>query len=256
MSHTKASASIVVYNGADEAILAAKSLLEHTKDVSLQIYLIDNKSPDNSAKLLKEARFDADVQVICLDENIGFGSGHNTVLPMLDSDYHFIVNPDITLNEDAVSKLCNWLDRHGDVVMAAPRLAFPNGEEQYTAKRVPTFMALLARQLHIFKGVEKRYRMLDEDLSKPQEIQFCTGCFNVIRTEVFKAIGGFDESYFMYVEDADITRRAMKMGKVMYVPQVCVTHAWHRDANKKWKNFWMQIKSMFHYWKIWGFKFI
>lgn len=256
MSHTKASAGIVVYNGADEAIEAAKSLLQHTKGVSLKVYLIDNNSPDGSAEKLKAQRFEGEVEVICLDKNVGFGSGHNTVLPLLDSDYHFIVNPDITLNEDTVSQLCTWLDANEGVVMATPRLAFPDEKEQYTAKRVPTFMALLARQLHIFKGVEKRYLMLDKDLTKPQEIQFCTGCFNVMRTDIFKEIGGFDESYFMYVEDADITRRAMQKGKVMYVPDVCVTHAWHRDANKKWKNFWMQIKSMFHYWKIWGFKFI
>ena len=121
-------------------------------------------------------------------------------------------------------------------------------QEQYTAKRRPTFAALLARQLPLpfLKGVERHYLMLDEDLSIPREIDFCTGCFFVIRTDVFRRMGGFDESYFMYVEDADITREAQKYGKVFYVPVTYVHHAWHRDPNKKLSSFTMQILSLIH----------
>ena len=66
-----------------------------------------------------------------------------------------------------------------------------------------SFLALLARQvpLPFLKGVERHYLMQDEDLSCPQEIEFCTGCFFVMRTEAFRRMGGFDEGYFMYVED-------------------------------------------------------
>lgn len=255
---TKVSAGIVVYNGAGEAAAAAKSLLENTKDAALHVYLIDNASPDGAGEALAGMDFGEDAEVLRLPENRGFGGGHNAVLEKLDSRYHFVVNPDITLTEDSVSALCRWMDAHPDVVMATPRLRFPSGEEQYTAKRRPTFLALLARQTHLpfLKNVERHYLMLDEDLSRPQEIDFCTGCFFVMRTEAFRAIGGFDESYFMYVEDADITRKAQALGKVMYAPVTAVTHAWHRDANRKWKNFWMQVSSMLHYWRKWGFRFV
>ncbi len=64
------------------------------------------------------------VQVMRLRANVGFGAGHNTVLPVLDSDYHVVVNPDITLDDDAVSKLCAFMDAHPDVVMATPRFCF------------------------------------------------------------------------------------------------------------------------------------
>ena len=60
----------------------------------------------------------------------------------------------------------------------------------------------------------------------------------------------------MYVEDADITRKAQEYGKVMYVPEAHVYHAWHRDTKKKWKNFWMQIRSMLRYWRKWGFRMV
>lgn len=251
------SAGIVVYNGAQEALCAARSILSATKDTDLQLYLIDNASPDGSAKCLASAAPSLNAQVICLEQNIGFGSGHNTVLPLLNSRYHAVINPDITLNEDSISVLCHWLEQHPDVVMVTPRLHFPTGEEQFTAKRVPTFLALLSRQLPLpfLKGIEHSYLMLDQDLTVAQEIDFCTGCFFVIRTDVFRRMGGFDESYFMYVEDADLTRKAQAYGKVMYVPITAVTHAWHRDTRKKWRNFWMQVHSMLRYWRKWGFRF-
>lgn len=250
----KVSAAIVAYNGHEEVIQAAKSLLACTKGAQLTLHLIDNASPDGTGAVLQDTEL-ADTKVHCLPKNIGFGSGHNIVIPQLESQYHAVVNPDILLTEDSITLLCEWMQKHPDVVMATPRLRFPNGEEQYTAKRIPTFLALLARQLPLpfLKPVERRYLMLDEDLTQPQEIDFCTGCFFIIRTDVFQQMGGFDESYFMYVEDADLTRKAQAYGKVFYVPITAVTHSWHRDAQKKWKNFWMQISSMFRYWKKWGF---
>ena len=83
-----------------------------------------------------------------------------------------------------------------------------------------------------------------------------TGSDVEIATEAFRRMGGFDVGYFMYVEDADITRKAQEYGKVMYVPEAHVYHAWHRDTKKKWKNFWMQIRSMLRYWRKWGFRMV
>lgn len=253
---TKVSACIVSYGGYEEVVKAARSLLAHTQKTELTLYLVDNASPDGTGEKLAATHFGKRAQVVRLARNVGFGSGHNTVLAQLDSRYHAVVNPDVELDTDAISQLCAWLDAHPQAVMATPRLLFPDGREQYTAKRFPTAAAILSRQIPLpfLKNVERRYLMLDEDLEKVQEVGFCSGSFFVIRTEVFRAMGGFDESYFMYVEDADITRKALAYGKAYYVPQVSVYHAWHRDANKKWKNFWMQVRSMCHYWHKWGFR--
>ena len=252
---TEVSACIVAYGGGREAAAAARSVLEQTQGVALRLYLVDNASPDGTGKQLASERFGPACEVLCLPKNVGFGSGHNAVLPKLNSRYHAVINPDITLETDAISMICAWMDAHPKVVMATPRLVFPDGREQYTAKRRPTFLALLARQLPKgpLRRVETHYLMRDADLTQPCEIDFCTGCFFVMRTETFRAMGGFDESYFMYVEDADITRKAQQYGKVMYLPQTYAVHAWHRDANRLWKNFWMQISSMLHYWRKWGF---
>lgn len=252
-----ASACIVVYNGAEEALAAARSLLACTKRLPLELYLVDNASPDGTGRLLRaEApKLNGRVQVRCLGQNRGFGAGHNAVLEELSSRYHFVVNPDIQLTEDSVGALCAWMDAHPDVVMATPRLVYPDGTEQYTPKRAPFFRALLARVSPFCKKAETHYLMRDRDLASPQDITFCTGSFFVVRTQVFRQIGGFDEGYFMYVEDADITRKALEVGRVCYAPVTVVTHAWHRATHKNVRSFFRQLGSMARYWHKWGFRF-
>ena len=96
------SACIVVYNGCDEALKAAQTVLQYTRRHPLTLYLVDNASPDGSGARLEAAvkggalstQPGQKVEVRCRKENGGFGTGHNTVLPELTSDYHFILNPD------------------------------------------------------------------------------------------------------------------------------------------------------------------
>ncbi len=252
----KVSGCIVAYNGFEEVENAIETTISQTKGVDFTLYVVDNASPDGTGDKLCGKNYGDNVICNKLNENKGFGKGHNSIMHSLNSEYHVVINPDITLQTDAITELCTWMDENPNVVMTTPRLLFPSGKEQYTAKRMPTFMALLSRQLpfKFLKKIEDNYLMLNEDLTKQQEIDFCTGCFFVIRTKVFLDINGFDERYFMYVEDADITKKAQKYGKVMYVPITYVTHAWHRDTKKKLKNFIMQISSMFKYWYKWGFR--
>lgn len=260
MEKTQVTAGIVAYGGAQEVLAAARSLAEHTQGVDLRLMVLDNASPDGAGKELASAELPQNVRVECSKANLGFGKGHNRIFRRLAAEspsrYHAVVNPDITVDADVLTALCRWMDEHPDVAMVTPRLLFPDGREQYTAKRFPSLLALLSRQvpLPFLKGVERHYLMLDEDLSKPTDVQFCSGCFFVMRSEVYKAMGGFDERYFVYVEDADITRQALGYGRAVYLPEVSVYHAWHRDANRRMKNFWMQIHSMLRYWGKWGFK--
>ena len=250
----KISAGIVTYNDFEEAKLAADTVLRHCPEAAL--YMIDNASADGTGKKLQTA-LQGRAKVICLPENIGFGKGHNTVIPMLESDYHFVLNPDIQVNSDVLQQMCAWMDEHPEVVMATPQLFFPDGRKQNLPRRVPSFLGLLARQVPGFSPLQRfdrHYTMLDEDLSQPHEIQFCTGSFFCMRTEVFCKMGGFDPGYFMYVEDADITRKAMQYGKVFLLPQFGAVHAWHRNPSRDARHFTMQLGSMMRYFKRWGFR--
>ena len=237
------SACIVVYNGAEEALKAAQTVLEYTRRHPLTLYLVDNASPDGSGSRLAKAAKDGTlhirenqkVEVLCRTENGGFGTGHNMILPELDSDFHFILNPDIQLTADTLSDLADWMAAHPDAVMARPALTFPDGQPQMLPLRRCNVRAMAYRQLPCLKFWAKyneRYLMADKDLTKPTEIEFCTGSFSAVDTAVFKAVGGFDERYFMYVEDADLTQKMRTTGKAYLVPQYTAIHAWHRAAHR------------------------
>lgn len=254
----KISACIVAYCDYDEVCAAAHSVLEHTPAPDFALYLVDNASPDGCGQRLAGTDFgDRRVQVICLEQNIGFGKGHNSVMPRLDSEVHFILNPDILIHDDILTGMAAWLLSHPGVVMATPQLYFPDGRIQHLPRRKPTPWLLLARQLAprfggIMRRADAHYTMQDEDLSIPRPIEFCTGSFAAIRTDVFYKIGGFDPEYFMYVEDADLTQRALCEGLVCLLPQFSATHAWHRDPMRDAGKFKMQLKSMALFFRKWG----
>ena len=261
----KLSACIVVYNGCDEALRAAQTVLEYTRRHPLTLYLVDNASPDGSGARLEEAvrsgRLAAHpgqtVEVRCRKENGGFGTGHNTVLAELTSDFHFILNPDIQLTADTLSDLADWMAAHPDCVMARPNLVFPDGRPQRLPLRRCALRPMVYRQLPFLHALEKyneQYLMADADLSQPTEIEFCTGSFSAVRTAAFRAVGGFDEHYFMYVEDADLTQKMRREGKVYLVPQYTAIHAWHRAAHRSLKPCLWQTGSLLRYFTKWGFR--
>ena len=259
------SACIVVYNGAQEAISAAQTVLQYTRRHALTLYLVDNASPDGSSAQLRNAVDNGElganqnqkVEVICRSTNAGFGTGHNTVLQKLTSDYHFILNPDIQLKDDTLSDLADWMEANPDAVMCRPQLVFPDGKLQQLPLRRCGLCAIVYRQLSFLKFLSRfndEYLMKGEDLTKPTEIEFCTGSFSCVKTSVFKDIGGFDEKYFMYVEDADLTQKMRTRGKAYLVPQYTAVHAWHRAAHRQIKPCLWQTGSMFRYFYKWGFK--
>ena len=182
------SACIVVYNGAGEAIRAAQTVLDCTRRYPLTLYLVDNASPDGSGQQLTAAAKDGTlrtvpgqtVQVLCRLENGGFGTGHNTVLSLLHSRVHFILNPDIQLTADTLSDLADWMAAHPGVVMTRPGLTFPDGRPQQLPLRRCNVRAMAYRQLPCLRFWAKcndRYLMADKDLTKPTEIEFCTAAF-------------------------------------------------------------------------------
>lgn len=266
----KISACIVIYNGYQEALVAAASVLQHTQKTELVLYLVDNASPDGSGAALKKAVAEGAlptldtqrVEVITSQKNVGFGSGHNLVIPKLSSEYHFILNPDICIHDDILSDMSAYAaqdnkDAATKLVMARPALTFPDGTEQILPLRRCTVRALLYRQLpklSFFKPSHDAYVMQTEDRTKPTEISFCTGSFSMLETETFCSFGGFDEGYFMYVEDADLTQKAMQKGRVMLLPQFTAVHAWHRAPHSNLSHFTLQVKSMCRYFKKWGLK--
>ena len=222
------SACIVTYNNADKISTVVSSIRSYTNDVDYKLYISDNGSSDSTVDNALAA--DKDAVVLKNGSNLGFGKAHNVCIPYLNSKYHAVINPD--------------LDEHGDVVMVTPKILYPDGREQVLPKRNPSLKYLLGRRLPIFKKAVNEYTMSDTVIDKPIQIEFCTGCFFVIRTDIFKKLGGFDDRFFMYFEDADLTLRASEYGKAIFLPEYSVIHSWERSSSKSIKYLLIHIISM------------
>lgn len=247
------SACIVSYNNQDIITQAIRSVLDHTKGVDLELYIYDNASTDRTVEVIKEEF--QQVWLMQSKKNRGFGRGHNKVIPRLTSRYHVIINPDILLQEDAITEIVSYMEAHPDVHLAVPKFLNADGSEQFTPKKAPKFKYMLSGRFEKFGGIFKRWRdeytMRNEVITEPVDISFCGGCFMVIRTEVFKQIGGFDPRYFLYNEDADLTREVKQLGRAVYIPTISVVHLWARAYMKNKKYLWIQIQSMLKYFWKW-----
>lgn len=249
----KASLCIVTYNNKDNILAALDSVFKMTRKTELTVYVCDNASTDGTPDIVNSSF--PNVKVIRSSQNSGFGAGHNKVMDILDSDIHFIVNPDIMLIEDTVTLMCDFMRRNTDVVMAVPKFRHENGEEQFTPKLTPKLRYMLGGRFErlggVFRKWRREYTFADRNVTEVTDVGFCSGCFIVIRTDIFKKIGGFDERYFLYSEDADLTRMAQKYGRTVYVPQFSVVHLWERAYMKSSKYFFIQLSSMFKYFWKW-----
>ena len=245
--------SIVSYNNAHELTGVLDSLFAATKGVALTVYVVDNHSTDNTRELVA-TRY-PQVQLIELAENCGFGAAHNQVLPLLTSEYHAVLNPDITFSDDVLTALCDYLDAHDDAVLATPLILNTDGTPQAVPRVLPKHRYMFAGQLERFGGVFRRWRdaytRRTETFTEPTAIEFCTGCFMLWRTSALRELGGFDERFFMYLEDADLSRRAASHGKLMLVPQVQVTHAWEKASGKSGHFLKIHLQSMHRYFAKW-----
>lgn len=245
---------IVTYNNIATIDKAVSSLLKCTA-ADFRLFIVDNGSTDGTPEHIEKNY--PEVTVIRSGGNIGFGAGHNFIMDRLDSDYHVIINPDISVRDDVISKLASYLDENPDVGLVSPEIRFPDGRPQILGKKNPSLRYLAAS--HLRGSGEpgetlREYAMLDEDYSKPFEIENATGCFVFIRTELFRKLGGFDKRYFMYFEDCDLSREVNRISKVVYNPGATVYHEWGRESKRNLKLTLIHLTSMMKYFMKWTFR--
>lgn len=244
------SASIVTYNDIHRAPKTVESILNNTKKYNLTLYVVDNASTDGTSECIEKIN---GVTVIKNQKNIGFGAAHNVVLNNQIGDYHFVINPDITISSDVLSDMVDYFEANSNVVMAMPKIYNTDGTEQKLPKERPTFKRLFLGRLS--DSVRSEYVWGNRNITEPCEIDFCTGCFFCIRGDVFKKLLGFDTRYFMYLEDADLALKAKGKGKVVILPQFSVTHAWERESSKSLKYLIIHIISCFKFLYKWRGKY-
>ena len=255
MDNYSVSGCIVTYNNKRTINDTLKTIFEFTKDIDFKLYVVDNGSTDGTVELIKENY--PQINLIQTGENIGFGKGHNHIIDELDSKYHFIINPDIILCDNVIRKIAEYFENNSDAGIVSPKICFPDGRLQILGKRNPKLKYLVASRLRNDEQPGKvlsEYAMLETGLDKEMDIEVASGCFFGIRTDLFRQIGGFDDRYFMYFEDFDLSRFINKISKVRYYPEAVIYHEWGRDSKRNTKLKIIHISSMFKYFLKWAFK--
>jgi len=226
---TDISVIIVSYNVREFTGNCLKSLLQYQSDLSLQILVVDNASTDGSVEYLR-AHF-PQVTVIANSVNVGFGAANNQALRLATGKYLLILNPDTIVHQGSLQELQKALCDYPSVGAVGPKLVNQNGEFDKTSKRgLPTPWVAFCRvaglsRLFPRNRIFGKYDLLYLDPDQPHEVEVLQGACMMLRRATYDQVGGFDEAFFMYGEDIDLSLRILQAGwKIRYHPSAVITH--------------------------------
>lgn len=251
-------ASIVAYNTPPQMIRnAVESILSCSPQV--KFHIVDN-SPTMG---LHCALADLPIMYHFCGRNLGYGAGHNYALrECMGSKYHIVMNPDIIVAPRQLETLSSFMDKNPDIGIVCPRILNEDGTTQFLNKRYPTVFDLFVRRFipqpfHRFMQRRlDRYEMKDIGYENICDVEVVSGCFMFCRTDALKGVGGFDNRYFMYLEDADLSRKVQLAGyRTVYYPYATITHFWERASYKSLRMTWVHMRSALTYFNKWGWKF-
>ena len=217
--------AVVVNHEAGEALLACVASLR-AEGVD-EVTVVDNASSDGSPQALVSV--DAKVRLIQTGTNLGYGAAANRGISVSGSELVLVSNTDVAVHRGALTALVAVLGADPTIAVAGPRILDSDGTRYPSARRFPSLVdaaghALLG-DLVPTNRFTRRYRMGDLDTDKVADVDWVSGACFLARRRALEELGGFDETYFMYAEDADLCWRARRAGwGVAYVPEAVVTH--------------------------------
>lgn len=249
--------SIVLYNNKIQIVQKTINCFLNT-NLSIKLYIVDNS--DDKKYIVPE---DERIEYISNNKNVGFGAGHNIAIKksLNDSKYHLILNPDIYFQGGVLEKLYAFMEANNEAGLVMPKICYLDGSTQYLCKLLPTPLDLIGRRLNfkilkiLLKNRFDRYELKFTGYDKIIDVPYLSGCFMFIRNEVFKKIGLFDENFFMYLEDIDLSRRIHRYYRTVYYPEVTVYHEHEKGSYKNFRLLKYHILSAIQYFNKWGWVF-
>lgn len=209
--------------------------LAKNKDFQSEIIVIDNGSSDGSKEMIKKIQKKAAIRTIFNQKNLGYPKGNNQGLKIATGKYVLFLNSDVIVKKINFEKLIHFLDNHPNVGVLTVKVTLTGNKIDPASHRgFPTiwnsliyFVGLenLFRSIPLLNKIFGGYHLAHLDLDKTHEIDSPSGAFYLTRYEILKKVDGFDEEFFMYGEDLDLSYRIKKLGyKVIYYPHFKVMH--------------------------------
>jgi N-acetylglucosaminyl-diphospho-decaprenol L-rhamnosyltransferase len=225
---SRTGAVVVNYNAGAELTACVASL--RAAGVA-EIVVVDNGSSDGSLATLVAA--DEKARIVRAGRNLGYGTAVNRGAATLGEPFVLVVNPDIVIDPGAVDVLAGTLEAEPDVAVVGPSIHEPGGALYPSARSFPSFTVGAGHALVGLFWPDNRWTRsyrgtatLDGAVApRARESDWVSGACCLVRREAFETVGGFDEGYFMYVEDLDLCWRLRRAGwRVLYEPAAAAVH--------------------------------
>ena len=250
----KLSVSIVLYKHTFEEVLPLIETIKRS-DVVTTVFIIDNSpTPINGFKELE-------VNYRHSPSNLGYGKAHNIAIRESITQqvpYHLVINPDIAFEPSILDQMTQFMDINTDVGHLMPKVFYPDGEIQYLCKLIPTPFDLFIRRFlpnsWTKKHVEK-FEMRESGYNRIMDVPYLSGSFMFLRTKALEEVGLFDERFFMYPEDIDLTRRIHRKYRTIFFPQVSIIHHHAKSSYFNFKMLVIHSVNLIKYFNKWGWMF-
>ena len=214
-SRPRLTVTLVLYNTADFVRDCLLSIRDEVLSGFAELVIVDNASPDNSAEII-EREF-PEARLIRSATNRGFAGGCNLAWPEAKGDYWLLLNPDTSLPKGALTELVEWMDAHGEIGAASPRVLNAEGEPSYLSLSFPSLSLALLETSRLHKLLPARTR--GSLLKIPEwsaddwaEVDWVPGTALIARREAVEQAGLLSEKLFMYGEDVEWCWRIKRAG--------------------------------------------
>lgn len=213
-----------------------RSVQEAINGLQAEVYVIDNNSGDDSIEHSK--RLFPWVKFVENKKNVGFARANNQGIVAAQGEFTLILNPDTVITRDSVHKPIEWMREHPDCGAVGVRMVDGNGVFLPESKRAfPTPWASFCKifglsKLFPYSPVFAKYHLRYLSDREPHQVDILSGAFMLCRTLLLHQVGGFDEDFFMYGEDIDLSYRLVKAGKHNWYLPVEIIH-YKGESTKK-----------------------
>ncbi|MDR1744870.1 MAG: glycosyltransferase family 2 protein [Planctomycetota bacterium] len=197
----------------------------------VEIIVVDNNSGDDSLEKLRESA--VPFVTVPSPVNTGFSGGCNAGARAAMGKYIYLLNNDTLREDDSAGILADFLEKNPGAVAAGSGLRFPDGTPQRAAFLFPAPLRVFFGAEHVGEAVERRIPALrgalsmfipEERVQKPCRVEWCSGASLMVRAEAYRAVGGFDEDFFVYAAEVEFCKRLVPYGETWFVPGTTVIH--------------------------------